>query len=407
LDGGIGGTLAAPRLDGTIRLADGEVQDVVQGVRIHDIEALLRATGDTIHIDRFDGKAGAGTISVAGQVGVAAPMPVDVRITARNATPLASDRLTATMDSDLTVRGDALGALAVAGTVKILNAMIRIPERLPVNVPVLKVRRPDDKPPPPPAPPPNVSLDVTISATDHVIVRGRGLDADMQGSLHIGGTAAAPLLVGGFKLRRGRFNLVGQTLNFTRGLVSLDGSGKIDPTLDFAATTTTGTISATLEITGYASAPKITLSSSPPLPQDEILAQLLFGQSAAKLGAVQLVQTAAALAQITGLPGSSGLGALDTVRQTLGLDRLTVGSGQGGSGASIEAGRYVAPGVYLGAKQGTSGTGSQAVVQVDLWRGLKLQATVGTANSAATATPSTATTESNGSSVGLTWQFDY
>jgi translocation and assembly module TamB len=63
--------------------------------------------------------------------------------------------------------------------------------------------------------------------------------------------------------------------------------------------------------------------------------------------------------------------------------------------------------VYVGAKQDTSGGGSQAVVQVDLWRGLKLQTTVGTANSAATATPSTATTESNGSGVGLTWQFDY
>jgi translocation and assembly module TamB len=407
LDAGVSGTLAAPRLDGTIRLAGGEVQDVVQGVRIHDIQALIRATGDTIRIERFDGKAGTGTISVAGQVGVAAPMPVDVRITARNASPLASDKLTATMDSDLTVRGDALGAMAVAGTVKILHAMIRVPERLPMNVAVLNVRRPNDKPPPPPAPPPNVSLDVTISATDHVIVRGRGLDADMQGSLHIGGTAAAPLLVGGFKLRRGQFNLVGQTLNFSRGLVSLDGSGKIDPTLDFIATTTTSNITATLGISGYASAPKITLSSSPQLPQDEILAQLLFGKSAAKLGAVQLVQIAAALAQITGLPGSSGLGALDTVRQGLGLDRLTVGSGQGGSGVSLEAGRYVAPGVYVGAKQDTSGAGSQAVVQVDLWRGLKLQTTVGTANSAATATPSTATTESNGNSVGLTWQFDY
>jgi translocation and assembly module TamB len=243
-----------------------------------------------------------------------------------------------------------------------------------------------------------------MNATDRIIVRGRGLDADVQGSLHIGGTAAAPVLTGGFKLRRGQFSLAGQTLNFTRGAVSLDGSGRIDPTLDFAATTTSGNITATLEISGYASAPKITLTSTPELPQDEILAQLLFGQSAAKLGAVQLVQIAAALAQITGVTGTSGLGALESVRQGLGLDRLTLGGGQSGSGVSVEAGRYVAPGVYLGAKQGTSGAGSQAVVQVDLWRGLKLETTVGTSGSAAS---STGSADSSGTSVGLTWQFEY
>ena len=38
-------------------------------------------------------------------------MPVDLTLTARNATPLSSDLLTAVLDADLTLRGEALGRM--------------------------------------------------------------------------------------------------------------------------------------------------------------------------------------------------------------------------------------------------------------------------------------------------------
>ena len=92
------------------------------------------------------------------------------------------------------------------------------------------------------------------------------------------------------------------------------------------------------------------------------------------------------------------------MRKGLGLDRLSLGSATTGNGASVEAGRYVAKGVYVGAKQGTSG-GTQAQVQVDLTRRLKLQTTIGTGGG----TPATGITPDNdpGSSVGLKYQFEY
>ena len=402
LDTDVTGSLAALRVAGTLRLTGGDVQDFSQGVHIRAVSALIEATGQTIRIARLTGRAGAGTIGLTGQLGLAAPMPVDLHLVATDASPLASDLLTAVLNADLTLRGDVQGALALAGGVTIRRAEIRVPEKLPVSVAVLNVLRPGQKPPPP-APPPDIALDVRIKAPGQVFIRGRGLDAELQGALHVGGTAAAPRPSGGFTLRRGQFSIAGQTLNFTRGIVSLDGSFRIDPTLDFLASTTAGNVTANLAITGYADAPKITLSSTPELPQDEVLAHLLFGQSVAKLGPLQLAEMAAALGEITGVTGGSGLGALDSVRQGLGLDRLSVGGGSGGSGASVEAGRYVAPGVYVGAKQATSG-GSQAVVQIDLFHGLKLQTTLGTGGGAASATGAA---DSSGTSVGLTYQLEY
>jgi translocation and assembly module TamB len=206
---------------------------------------------------------------------------------------------------------------------------------------------------------------------------------------------------------RGSYTLGGQTLNFDNGSVTFDGSsvsGRLDPALNFRAHTESGGVTANLTVTGYASAPKIALSSSPSLPQDEIVAHLLFQQSTKQLSPLQLASIAQALAAMGGVGG--GFDPLATVRQTLGLDRLAVGSaavaGQAQSQTTVEAGRYLANGIYVGVKQNLAG-GTQTQVQVDITRQLKAQATLATGTSAV---PST-TLHDNGSSVGLSYQFEY
>ncbi len=401
LDAGITGQTSAPQVNGTLSLAGGEVQDFAQGVHVTDIAATVQASGDTVRIASLTGKAGAGTIGASGSVGLHGAMPVDLRLTMRNARPLASDRLTADIDADLAVRGDVQGMLAASGKVSIRQATINIPEHLPSSVAVLPVRIAGAPPPAPAKPGPVIRLDLQLDAPGQIFVRGHGLDAVMGGGLHVAGTSAAPQLSGGFALRRGTFSLAGTTLTFTRGRVSFDGAGvtdKIDPSLDFEVDQATSTGTAMLVVGGYASAPKFTLSASPPLPEDEVIAQLLFGRSASQLGPFQYAEIAAALAELSGATGGAA-NPLNAVRKGLGLDRLSVGGGSntpgsGGTGAAtIEAGKYVANGVYVGARQGTTGSQTQAVVQIDIYKGLKVETNVGAG--------------SGGNSVGLTYQFEY
>jgi translocation and assembly module TamB len=404
------GTVQAPRIDGTVTLAGGDVQDFTQGVHLTNVTARIDAAGDTFRIAQFTANAAPGTIAITGTVGALAPgIPVDLHITARNARPLASDLLTATFDTDLSVEGHASGDMRASGKILLHRVEINIPDSLPPSVAVLNVRRPGDKPPPPAsaAPPAAiVRLGIEVDAPSNIFVRGHGLDAELGGKLTIGGTSAAPLIGGGFDMRRGDFSLAGTTLTFSKGNVSFNGAGltgKIDPTLNFEADSYQGGITATLKITGYADAPKIALSSIPDLPQDEVLAHLLFGQSMKQLSPIQIAEIGAALAELSGVTGGSN--PLNGIRKGLGLDRLNVGGGTNGAGASVEAGRYVAKGVYVGAKQATSGAGgTQAQVQVDLTRHLKLQTTLGTGGGTAQgATPD----NDPGSSVGLSYQFEY
>ena len=242
---------------------------------------------------------------------------------------------------------------------------------------------------------------MTLDAPQQVFVRGRGLDVELGGTIHIRGTAAQPQPDGGLHLRRGTLSVVGQTLTFTDGDIDFTGASITDPNIKLVATSTNNNITATLTVSGSASDPKITLTSVPELPQDEILAQLLFHQGVGSLSPFQVAEIAAGLAELSGVAGS-GSDPLGSLRNTLGLDRLSVGSGSTGS-PTLEAGRYLAPGVYLGAQQSATGNGTQASVQIDIAKGLKLETTAGTGTASATG----AASDGNAASVGLKYQFEY
>jgi translocation and assembly module TamB len=293
--------------------------------------------------------------------------------------------------------------------------LIGIPNSLPPNVAVLDVRR-RGKPVPVREKQLVIGLDVKVQAPQEFLVQGRGLDAEMSGELHVGGTTDSPLVSGGFDLQRGNFALSGNKLSFSAGRVSFNGAGlknKIDPTLDFTAQTTITDTTATLHITGFADAPQFEFTSSPGKPQDEIMALLLFGAPATQLSALQLAQVGAALASLSGVGGDGSLNPLVKLQKSLGLDRLSVGAGTNNTattgtgtqntGASIEAGRYISKHIYVEAKQSTTGT-SQLEADVDLTKHLKLQTRFGNGTGSVVGT----TPENDpGSSVGLSYQFEY
>ncbi len=419
IDADLAGTPAAPQARGTLVLSGADLQDYPRGAHLSDVSATLSADGTQLQLQQFTAHAGSGTITASGTLGLGeGDLPVALQLTAHGARPFASDLLSATIDMDLKLSGAVRTQLELGGSVHIDRADINIPNALPPSVAVLNVVRPGQKPAPVSKSSATVfALKLTVAAPRAVFVRGRGLNAELGGQLRIAGTSADPDISGGFDLRNGTVNLGGATLTFSVGRVSFNGSGvrkKIDPTLDFTASNTSGGVTATLNIGGYADAPVISLSSTPEMPQDEILSRLLFGVSVTQLSSLQLAQIGAALATMGGVGGGS-FNPINAVQRTLGLDRLAIGGGSSSIGsatgpagetnnaATIEAGRYVTRRVYVGAKQSTAGT-TQAQVQVDLTRSLKLQTTLGTGGG----TVQGATPQNDpGSSVGITYQFEY
>jgi translocation and assembly module TamB len=416
----VSGPVSAPAIGGMVHLTQGDLRDYVRGVHLADINASLEGSQGTLRLTSLTARAAPGELTASGTIGLLEPkMPLDLKLTAKNATPIASDIITANLDADLAVKGTIRERLDVSGTIHLNRTDVGIPNSLPPNVAVLDVRRKGEAPPPPPQSRLVVGLDVRLQAPRQILVQGRGLAAELGGQIHIRGTTDDPAVSGGFEMIRGAFSLASSQLKFTNGRVSFNGEGlrnKIDPTLDFSAQSTVGDTTATLHITGFVDAPQFELSSTPPMPQDEILARLLFGESASQLTSLQLAQIGAALASLSGI--GSGVSPLAKLQKTLGLDQLSVGGGTGGttsgtttaasgsssnSYATVQAGRYVTDRVFVAALQSTSGF-TQLKVDVDVIKNLKVTTRIGTGGGT---TQGTTPENDPGSSIGVSYQFEY
>ena len=392
------GPLPVPALSGEARLSGASVTDDILGLKLTNMAGTIRARGDTLEIADLTARAGAGTLAVRGTVQPLAPgLPVDMTLTARDADLNATDMATIRFGGTIAVAGQAAGEMRASGQLDVSRAEIRLPDRMPASVVDLPVREINGHGPTPataaaaPAPAASpIALDIAVNAPRAVFVRGMGVDAEAGGNLRVAGTANAPDITGVLELRRGTLSVLTQTMTFRSGRIDFDGGQGIDPALDLVAATQAGDVTAIVTVGGTARAPKITLSGEPDMPQDEVLARLLFGRSRATLTPFQAIQIAQAAAELAGVisPGGS---TLDRLRRGLGLDRLSVGSDESTGKASVEAGRYLADGVYLGARQGADGS-PQATVQIEVLPNVKVEADVGG--------------EGTGRA-GLSWGFDY
>jgi len=262
------------------------------------------------------------------------------------------------------------------------------------------------KPPPPAAAsqPPALpaTLDITIDMPGNIFVRGHGLESEWRGKLTITGTSAAPSISGSLEQIRGSVDLLGKTFTVTRGAITFDGSPKLDPVLDIVAEATAADITAQVNIGGFASAPTLTLTSTPVVPQDEILARVLFNRGVSQMTAGEGLQLAAAASTLAG----GGPGVLDRLRGGLGLDWFKFGSGptgpatstlnpraaSGGTGTSLSAGKYIAPGVSVGVSQGISPPTSKVTVEIEVRPHLTIGGEAG---------------QSGSTGIGLNYNYDY
>ncbi len=186
---------------------------------------------------------------------------------------------------------------------------------------------------------PAIGLDLLISAPKKIFVRGRGLDAELGGELYVGGTTANVAPSGQIKLIRGIMGLFGRRLELDRGLITLQGS--LEPYMEFAATSSTSSGSATLEMSGQLDSLDISVTSDPELPEEEALALLLFGNEFSTLSPFKLAQIAAGLLTLRG--GGNFVG--DAGREATGADSVSLANDSSGA-PSLGLGGYVSDNIY-------------------------------------------------------------
>jgi translocation and assembly module TamB len=404
LDLSIAGTFSNPRIEGSVTLANGSFVDSLQGIQLNGIAGRFVARGQVLAIENLTAQTpGGGSLAARGQVTIdpAAGLPGDIRITGSRAQLVSNETVDATADLDLTISGPLLSRPRAAGRINIISMNVSVPDRLPTTLRPLPGTR-HVRPTPTAAArlalaqrrqsasargtPFRAELDLTLIAQNRIFVRGRGINAELGGDLRLQGTTQDPIAIGAFELRRGRFDLLGQRLEFTRG--RLDFTGDLTPSLDFLAETRAGDVTARIGVTGPASSPEFTFSSDPDLPQDEVLSRILFQRPSGGLSAGQALQLAQAVAQLS---GGSGNDAFEQLRRSLGVDSLDITVGAGG-GPEVGVSRYISDNVRVGVRAGAQPEDSGVTVDIDLTRRLKAQGEINA---------------EGGTSVGLGFELEY
>jgi translocation and assembly module TamB len=310
-------------------------------------------------IERFQATDGLkGEVSGSGDLGLRQGSPSTLQLELTRFRVIDNDIAQARANGRLTAVRGADGNIRLTGAVNIDEAEIS-PE-LPgsngiVKMDVVEINRPGGDPvetEKKTAGGPQIGLDLTLTGRE-IHLRGRGLNVELAANARVRGTIAQPQLTGTANVVRGDYEFAGKRFVFDdRGSVILS----TDPArirLNLQAVREDPALTAVIKVTGSAAEPKIELTSTPALPQDEILSQVLFDRSAAQLSPFEAAQLASAVAS---LAGGGGFDVIGNLRELAGLDRLSF-SGEASS-LTVAGGRYITDDVYLevigGAERGAA-----------------------------------------------------
>ncbi len=405
----VSGTIADPKITGRADLTAGRFEDYPTGLKLRDATLGAALNTDTILVDRFSAADGLkGSISGSGEVSLARGGGSNLLLKLSNFRLIDNDTATADASGQVTIVRGADGKAKIAGALDLVNGAINAAAKTGPDIPTIEVvekNRPfniqDQLVAPAPTTQPGVDLDVTLTARRGLLVKGRGLDLDMSVDARVTGTTSKPILDGDARVVRGDYDFGGSRFTFdNRGVVHLSN----DPTairLDLTATREDPSLTAVITIKGTAAKPQISLSSTPVLPNDEVLSQVLFGSSASQLSPFQAAQLASAL---TALASGGGFDVIGGIRSLVRLDRLAV-VGTTTTGYSVAGGKYLGDKFYVELAGGARDA-SYASVEYRITHNLSLVSRL--ANQPAAVTNTTpGTVVQTGSELSIRWRRDF
>ncbi|WP_114228921.1 MULTISPECIES: translocation/assembly module TamB domain-containing protein [Sphingomonas] len=387
------GRVERPALQGVVRGRSLTYTNTTYGTRLTNLALQGRFTGERLEIDQLNAQAGNGTLTGSGYVSLAAASGYPARFTLSldNARLANSDALRVTASGNVQLVKDANQSPVLTGTVRLPATRYQIIRQGSAQVPELtgvRFKPPRGRPlvtgdaPPPSAAASfgDVRLDLNIVAPGQLFVSGMGLESEWRADLRVTGTSQAPRIAGNIDLVRGTLGFAGRSFELQQGQIRFAGGSTTDATIALSATETISDVDVTVNVTGNVLNPQIAFSSSPGLPQDEIVSRILFGNSVGQLSPIQAVQLAASLNTLRGSGG--GLNPLGKLRQVAGIDRLRIlgPDDTSGRGTALAAGKYISKNIYLEVVTDARGfTATQ--LEVTLSRALSILSQAGGSNS--------------------------
>ena len=329
----IRGTLRRPALSGAFAMNQGSFRVVPTGMFVREVGASIRMADDTVWIDSLAGRAGQGTVRLAGRlyVGSWRQPRFDLHFVGDDAEVLNNDRGRLDADVGLSLTGPFDDAY-LAGLVHIRQGVGYIPEPSskrvinagdPAVFAVMDTSVQYDRELFPTSNPllEKLRIDVDLRVNRNTWLRSRDANIELftEEPVRIHREADALALTGVISTDRGEYSFLSKRFAIKRGSATFVGGPELNPTVQAVGEYEVNlagrpAFNVRVLIGGTLQLPKLTLESDaqPPIPQSDLLSYLAFGQSTSSL--LQL--------EGSGLTGATATGNLIGVGASLAMKRM-------------------------------------------------------------------------------------
>lgn len=372
----ISGTASQPQLIGAVALRDGAFAVRRAGIAVTDVNVELRQRGAGRLGISGSAHSGEGSVTIDGSTDVAAGSELraqidingdnfeivrlpDWRVSASPAISVALDSKKARVSGDILIPTANL----------VLNTIPETAEQSSPDAVVHLAETTDE------TPRRRIDVDVNARLGEDVRVQAFGLATGLEGAVNIKGGTHAPYIGSGrLRLRDGRFEAYGQSLQIESG--ELIFNGPLDsPNLDVRAVRPTRDVVAGVHLTGTPRQLSSTVFSEPPLGDAEALSYLLTGRplASATSGEGEMLNNAAFAL------GLSQAGAIASqIQGELGLDTLTIAGGAEES--EIVAGKQINDRLFVEYGYGLVNNLGRLLLRYQLSQRLVVESTSGVTN---------------------------
>jgi translocation and assembly module TamB len=304
---------------------------------------------------------GGGRVTVAGPVGLSAPYAADLRIVLDNARVRDPSLYDTTVSGTVTLAGPLTGGANIAGRIALGQTEIRIPTSItggtapipdithiaepgPVRQTRVRAGLIDANGGPPAGRTAGAARSTGSTCASMPRARSSSADAGSTPSSAVRSASAEPRptssLPASSRSSAGRLDILGRRLLLDEGSITLQGS--LDPFLFLSASSEADGITARVVLSGNLSDPEFRFESTPELPEDEVVARLLFGRGIENISAFQAAQLASSVATLS---GRGGEGLLGNLRNQFGLDDLDVATNANDQ-TQLTLGTYISDNIY-------------------------------------------------------------
>ena len=305
------GPAKAPELAGDLAIADASFRVAPTGVAYSKIRAAMTFERDRVAIKEFqlaDDHNHVATITGAVNVSLTGPPTAfDLKLAAEDFHVLNNSFGELSLRMDVSALGNLQAPLLI-GTIEVQRGRLEVDDLLERFSAGGYTAAPADEPaaaagakPAEPSAFAQSSFSITLALPDNLVVRGRDLRAS-AGSFGLGDinatlggalilakeTGEEPTIRGRLDVARGQYTFQGRRFTIARGSeIAFSGESFLDPALNVTAERQIGAVAARVHVGGSARRPEVTLSSTPPLDQGDVLSLIVFNQTMNELGSVR------------------------------------------------------------------------------------------------------------------------